>query len=232
MIKVDFTDLYRDWYYPPGEEIHLVDLPTVQYLTLDLPPESNQQAFLQIFDQLLNFAAALNTWYYSGHKPEGYFDYQLPPMEAIRNQKPVLWTWPSQLLLMTPNFVQASALQQLLAEYDTAAQPAIYLQSFQEGKCIQLLHTGAFGTEAGSLQHLSKYAAVGSLRLSDHLHEIYLNDPREVAPEEMRRGLGWGGRAVIRNGILYIFNCACSLRSICDFSASKWASIFSEVCKS
>ena len=62
----------------------------------------------------------------------------------------------------------------------------VYLKEFEEGECIQMLHIGPYNTEINSTKQIMEYITVANLKLSGLHHEIYLNKPERVAPENLK----------------------------------------------
>lgn len=62
----------------------------------------------------------------------------------------------------------------------------VYCKSFTEGKCVQLLHRGAYNTEIYSTKQIMEYITVDNLKLKGMHHEIYLNNPEKVDKEELK----------------------------------------------
>jgi len=56
----------------------------------------------------------------------------------------------------------------------------------KEGKCAQVLHIGPYSTEAESWERVIKLMKEEDLVENGLHHEIYLSDPRNVAPEKLR----------------------------------------------
>ena len=61
------------------------------------------------------------------------------------------------------------------------------LRSLTEGACLQALHVGPYSDEAPLIarMHDQEMPARGLRRRGKH-HEIYLSDPRRVAPEKLK----------------------------------------------
>jgi hypothetical protein len=56
-----------------------------------------------------------------------------------------------------------------------------------EGTCAQLLHVGSYISEADhSIPALHAFIDSQGLRFNGLHHEIYLSDPRKVAPEKLK----------------------------------------------
>jgi hypothetical protein len=97
-------------------------------------------------------------------------------------------TWRWKLLIRVPTFVgavdQARARRELVLRGKSAG--AVRLEALREGRVIQLLHVGPYDREHESLGRMAEFASAHYLRLSGRHHEIYLSDPRRVAPARLR----------------------------------------------
>lgn len=62
----------------------------------------------------------------------------------------------------------------------------IKFEKIKEGKCVQILHTGAYSTGPESLERMRKLKEQKNPVESGFHHEVYLSDPRKVAPEKMK----------------------------------------------
>ena len=62
--------------------------------------------------------------------------------------------------------------------------------SIDEGLCVQIMHIGAFDNEPETVAMMDKYLEengyVDDFTNERHHHEIYLSDPRKVAPEKCK----------------------------------------------
>ena len=62
--------------------------------------------------------------------------------------------------------------------------------SYEEGLCVQIMHIGAFDNEPETVAIMDKYLRengyVNDFTDERHHHEIYLSDPRKVAPEKCK----------------------------------------------
>ena len=59
----------------------------------------------------------------------------------------------------------------------------VYLKRFKEGRCVQMMHKGAYNTEINTTKQIMEYITIQGMKLSGFHHEIYLNDP-ERNPED------------------------------------------------
>ncbi|MFS0700604.1 GyrI-like domain-containing protein [Cellulomonas sp. 179-A 4D5 NHS] len=60
------------------------------------------------------------------------------------------------------------------------------LEVLDEGEVVQVLHHGPYSTEGPTIERLHAFAADAGRALRGRHHEVYLSDPRRVAPERMR----------------------------------------------
>ena len=64
------------------------------------------------------------------------------------------------------------------------------LFKYAEGKCVQIMHLGSYDNEPASIKLMDDFAAANGYKTdfseSRFHHEIYLSDPRKVAPEKLK----------------------------------------------
>ncbi|HTH64705.1 MAG TPA: GyrI-like domain-containing protein [Gemmatimonadales bacterium] len=97
-------------------------------------------------------------------------------------------TWRWKLLIRVPTFVGAADLVRARRELVRRGKSGgtVRLEALREGRVIQLLHVGPYTSEQESLGRMAEFARAHHLRLSGRHHEIYLSDPRRVAPAKLR----------------------------------------------
>ena len=97
-------------------------------------------------------------------------------------------TWHWKLLIRVPTFVNAARLERARARLKEKGRPTCgaRLETIGEGKCLQILHVGAYADEPRSLAKLHVYAKQHGLRFHGRHHEIYLSDPRRVPASRLR----------------------------------------------
>ena len=61
-----------------------------------------------------------------------------------------------------------------------------YLKKYTEGKCVQMLHKGAYNTEIDTTIQIMEYITIQNMKLIGLHHEIYLNDPEKVSPDKLK----------------------------------------------
>ncbi len=98
------------------------------------------------------------------------------------------WKWTS--MIVQPEHVTNEMVEDARAEVDRKKRPPalakIRFESFEEGKCAQIMHIGPYAEEAPTIERLHAFIADEGAALRGKHHEIYLSDPRRSAPEKMK----------------------------------------------
>jgi len=97
------------------------------------------------------------------------------------------WRWTA--LIVQPAFATAERVAEAAASAARRGKPSpalglVRLETLEEGACWHVLHRGPYADEGPTVAAL--HAAIGDRGLRGAHHEIYLSDPRRVAPERMR----------------------------------------------
>jgi hypothetical protein len=96
------------------------------------------------------------------------------------------WHW--KLLIRVPESVSVRdldvALKTLRAK--RGAIDDVKLETIREGRVVQMLHVGAYADEPRSLAAMDEFVRAKGLHYRGAHHEIYLSDPRRVAPSRLR----------------------------------------------
>ncbi|WP_067450248.1 GyrI-like domain-containing protein [Actinomadura macra] len=94
------------------------------------------------------------------------------------------WRW--HLFLRLPD--ETGSVDQAREEVRSGVPAAARVQqvTFTEGRCVQMLHCGAYSDEPASLARMAAFMEAEGLVQNGLHHEIYLSDPSETDPEKMR----------------------------------------------
>jgi hypothetical protein len=195
MSKVDFKKTYKELYAPPRKFV-LVDVPEMQFLMVDGHGEPNvAQEYQDALEAL--YALAYKIKFIS--KQQLGQDYVVPPLEGLWWADDIAtfstardksrWDW--TMMIMTPEWITAelfaAALEQVRKSKDPAALDLVRLGSYHEGLSVQILHVGSYDDEGPTLERLhEEFIPQNGLEMRSRQHEIYLSDPRRVAPEKLR----------------------------------------------
>jgi hypothetical protein len=110
--------------------------------------------------------------------------------EAIADKSKFEWT----ALIRQPDFVTAeifeSAKVTLAKKKPNLDLSQARLEKIIEGLCVQVMHIGSYDDEPATIVMLDKYAVDNGYSIdineTRRHHEIYLSDPRKVAPEKLK----------------------------------------------
>lgn len=194
-MTVDFKKSY-DSYRARGGEFRVIDVPAMQYLMVDGHGDPNtSKDYADALAALYPVAFKLKF----ASKRDLARDYVVPPLEALwwaadmaaftsaRDKSQWYWT----AMIMTPDWITAQLFGDAAAAVAAKDRPAslrkVRLETLEEGRCVQTLHTGPYDDEAGVLADMhDHFIPEAGLRMSGKHHEIYLNDARRVEPAKLR----------------------------------------------
>jgi hypothetical protein len=181
--KLDLMKLHKDEYALSKEPV-FVDVKPAQFLTISGKGKPGGEEFQARLHALYNVAYAVKM----ARKAAGSHDYKVCALEGQWwNGPDEEWQW--RLMIRTPDFVSKHELQKAVAKLEEKKNPLtakVRLESVDEGRCIQILHTGPYSEEAATLKILMDFAEANGVRPSGKHHEIYFSDPRRVKPEKLR----------------------------------------------
>jgi len=175
-------DLYKQHIgeYAAGSIPRTVEVSSAQYLAIEGAGEPGGGAFDAAVGALYSMAFTVKM----ASKKTGR-DYVVCKLEGIY---PTMTQW--TLLIRTPDFIDEEALrlsrEKILRKDEDSLADQIKLITLQEGKSAQLLHVGPYSEEQVSIDKLMAYIKQQGLCVDGKHHEIYLSDPRRIAPEKLK----------------------------------------------
>ncbi len=193
--KYDVKKAFRELYAPPSTDFAVVDVPELRYLAVDGHGDPNTSAaYVNAVEALYGVAYALK---FASRKADGR-DFVVGPLEGLwraddpavfRTRDKSAWAWTmmiSQPDWITEDMVRA-AVAAVAAKKQNPALAEVRLRSLAEGRCVQILHVGAYDDEAPTLTRLHEdYLPAHGLTFNGDHHEIYLSDPRRTEPAKLK----------------------------------------------
>lgn len=183
-------------YQAKHEEFALLELPERSYLMIEGYGDPNTSpAYAQALQALYPVAYKLKFF----SKRELGRDYVVMPLEGLWWAKDVtsfterrdksLWHW--TMMIMMPDWIERSMFESIKEDLGRKDPPIdlakVRFEIFAEGLCVQTLHVGPYDDESQTLRRMhQEFIPERGLELTGRHHEIYLNDPRRVAPENLR----------------------------------------------
>ena len=94
------------------------------------------------------------------------------------------------MLMRVPEFITESDLEAaratLLEKGKEGDFEAVRLETIDEGRCVQVIHLGPYEDCGTTINEIDAYCRDHGLRTTGWQHQIYLNDPRRMAPEKLK----------------------------------------------
>lgn len=194
-MRIDLKKDRKALYSPPPGDFTEVHVPEAAYLAADGSGDPNTSPA---------YGAAVESLYTGAYSIRGALkartgdDFVVGPLEglwtssdddAFVTRSKEAWEW--TMLIPLPDIVEARDVAEGLAAA-ARRKPSLPIDGLRvltltEGRCLQILHIGRYDDEAPVLARLHDEIMPGrGLTWNGAHHEIYLSDPRRVAPERMR----------------------------------------------
>ena len=191
--KINFTEKYPDLFEVEEWVASFVTVPKLNYIVASWESQRDTEWTADVFKETWTFLGWLAfslKFRLKGQEDNGFQDYEMPPMEAIRDTKSTGESRTWKVLLMQPPQVTAQMVRKMSEIAKMKQQdkllPTASLESFAEGPCVQTLHVGPYDQISTTIDFLEKEAKAKWFRLQKGVHEIYLNDRRRTKPDNLQ----------------------------------------------
>lgn len=197
----DFKKEYKELYLPKNKP-EIVTVPKANYLAVRGKGDPNEEggAYKEAVGVLYAVAYTLKMSYKTDHMIEGFFEYVVPPlegfwwqdgMEGVDYTNKSAFNWISVIRL--PDFITKNdfnwAVETASKKKKMDCSSSEFL-TIDEGLCVQIMHTGPYDDEPATValmdEYLEQNGYVNDFNDDRLHHEIYLSDPRKVAPEKQK----------------------------------------------
>lgn len=193
MSKIDFKRELKQLYKPSAKKFAIIEVPAMDFLMVDGQGDPNTAtAYKDAIEAL--YAVSYKIKFTS--KKELERDYVVPPLEGLWWAEDMntfalnkdAWKW--TMMIMQPEWISQDMVTQateLAAKKgDLPALEKLRFENYKEGLCVQILYLGSYANEGPVIADMHAYAEEEGYQLSGKHHEIYLSDPRKVAPEKLK----------------------------------------------
>lgn len=196
MSKVDFKVELKHLYRPSAKAFSVVEVPPMHFLMVDGHGDPNTaQEYQDALEAL--YAVAYKLKFMS--KREMDKDYVVPPleglwwaedMETFANQRDKsAWDW--TMMIMQPDWIVPEMVADVVdlvgKQKKLRSLSKLRLETYHEGLTAQILHIGPYEDEGPVLHRMhSEFIPQNGYEMQGKHHEIYLSDPRKVAPEKLK----------------------------------------------
>jgi hypothetical protein len=190
MAKRDLRKELEQLYRPSSKIVTEVQVPAFTYLMIDGQGDPDHSiAYAQAVEALFSVAYTAKFMLKKGLLQ---LDYAVMPLEGLwwaddmavfHTGDRAAWKW--TMMILQPDFVPQEVLQQAItaaaARKPLPGLARLRIETFEEGRCAQILHVGPFTEEGPTIERLHAHVDATSARRGRH-HEIYLTDIRRAAP--------------------------------------------------
>ncbi len=197
MNKTDYKKAFGGLYSGKVGQFAVVDVPPMNFLMIDGHGDPNtSQEYIDAIQALYPVAYTLKFMC----KKELDEDFTVMPLEglwwsedmrdfAMQNKDDWQWT----AMIMQPAIVTKAmferAVQQVADKKAPTSLSKVRFEAYDEGRAAQVMYLGAYADEGPTIQQLHAFIAEqgGALSATNkHHHEIYLSDPRRLAPAKLK----------------------------------------------
>jgi hypothetical protein len=199
-LKKDLKYLYQ----PSAKKVERVQVPRLQFAMIDGAIEKgkepgNSPAFAEATQALYSISYTLK--FMLKKRKTNPIDYPVMALEGLWWVEDGFFditvkdNWFYTLMILQPEVITPEVFAEGMAEVkkkkgDSPALAKLRLAHFEEGLCVQVLHIGPYATEPATIERMRAFALENGYK--DNLgpngkhHEIYMSDPRRVAPDKMK----------------------------------------------
>ncbi|MBN1582354.1 MAG: GyrI-like domain-containing protein [Anaerolineae bacterium] len=195
MAKMDFKKELKHLYNPSAKVFTVVDVPSMHFLMIDGHGDPNTaRAYQEAVEALYGLAFKIKFV----SKRELDKDYVVPPLEGLwwaedmdtfsSARDKSAWDW--TMMIMQPQWITQDIVTESIEQVKEKELPAlsrIRLEDYAEGLSVQIMHLGSYDDEGPALARLhSEWIPENGYVENGKHHEIYISDPRRVAPEKLK----------------------------------------------
>lgn len=197
----DYKKEYKEFYYPKNKP-HIITVPPMNYIAVcgSGNPNDENGEYKQSISLLYGIAFTIKMSKKGGRQIDGYFDYVVPPLEGFWWQDGINGIDYSHKenfrfisVIRLPDFVTRNDFEWAVSEASRKKRTdysKVEFLSYNEGECVQCMHIGSYDNEPATIELMHEFAAANGYKIDiteQRLHhEIYLSDPRRIAPERLK----------------------------------------------
>lgn len=185
--------------YNAKEMPRFIVAPAQNYIMINGRGNPNEADFSDRVGALYSLAYAIKMEYKKSAAKAGFqgeiTDYTVYPLEgvwqALQEAELVKENLEYTIMIRQPDFVGeemvSAARERVKAKKPTPLLEEVRFDTMQDGKCIEVLHTGPFDDEPASFAKMERFAKENHLERAQNYHrEIYLNSANRTEKSKLK----------------------------------------------
>lgn len=180
----------------------LITVPKYKYLCIKGKGNPNDPDFSKRIGVLFPFAYAVKFLPKKGFIPDGYFDYNVYPLEGLwsltetgiaaqKDGKLIKEELEYTLMIRQPDFVNKEIFEKAFEVVKKKIKDPylneVYFAEIEDGMSVQIMHKGSYDSEPISFDAMKQFITNNDLELKTFIHrEIYIVDGRKAKEENQR----------------------------------------------
>jgi len=204
MKTLDLKKQFKSFYTPPAKKVEIIQVPLMQFAMIDGAIEKGSEpgkshSFAEATQALYGISYTLK--FMLKKRKANAIDYPVMALEGLWWVEDGLFditikdNWFYTLMIMQPEVITKEIFDEGLEQVrkkrgDSPALSKLYLATFEEGLCVQVMHIGPYATEPATIERMRAFAEESGYQdcvgLGGKHHEIYLGDPRKADPTKLK----------------------------------------------
>ena len=205
MKVLDLKKQYKHLYQPSAKKIEILQVPKLRFAMVDGAIEKGSEpgkspSFAEATQAMYGISYTLK--FMLKKRKTNAIDYPVMALEGLwwvedgKFDVTIKDNWFYTLMIMQPDVITPELFEEAREQVrkkkgDTEKLSKARLVYFEEGLCVQTMHIGPYATEPATVDRMKAFMAENGLNdsvgpIGGKHHEIYLSDPRRVAPEKMK----------------------------------------------
>lgn len=182
-------------FYGAKKSPSLLTIPAQNYIMISGKGNPNDTDFSNRVSALYSLAYAIKMAYKTTTMQDEFSDFTVYPLEGIWKKTETTELIKENLeytiMIRQPDFISENmvktALEQVKIKKPNSLFDEVSFDTIQDGKCVEILHIGAFDDEPISFEKMDQFALSNNLKRTKNYHrEIYLNNANRVEKNKLK----------------------------------------------
>ena len=197
MANLDLKKTLKHLYNPSAKEFSIVNVEPMNYLMIDGAGNPNtSERYRQALEALYPLAYGIramskaNGIVYTVMPLEGLWSFEGQEKETFHLTEADKDTFEWTLMILQPEHITEAMVEEARRTVRKKKAPALLdevrFENYHEGEAVQIMHIGSYDDEGDNVAKLHTTIKDNGWKIGKKHHEIYLSDPRKVAPEKLK----------------------------------------------